>query len=97
MAKKILRNRFRCNRCGTIIESKYCHDFQTCKCGAISCDGGHEYIRLCLEQGLTTEDYQDLCEWEKPVYSDEMQKLIDDVNNSIFTPEEVFGGGSNES
>lgn len=61
--KKILRNRFRCLKCGDIIESKSVHDFQQCRCGSIFTDGGHEYIRLGLTQGLTSDDYEDLCEF----------------------------------
>lgn len=84
--RKILRNRFKCKKCGSIIESKYCHDFVTCKCGAISCDGGHEYIRLCLDRAITTDDYDDLCEYgEECAYSEEARKIFEDVN-----------GGSNE-
>ena len=41
----ILRNMAQCRVCGDIIESKYTHDFKTCSCGAVSVDGGHEYLR----------------------------------------------------
>jgi len=37
------RNRARCRRCGDVIESKSRHDFVTCRCGAISVDGGDCY------------------------------------------------------
>lgn len=38
-------NMAKCTKCGDIIHSKTVHDFQTCKCGAISVDGGHDYCR----------------------------------------------------
>lgn len=41
----ILRNRIRCRRCGDIIESKHAQDFQTCRCGAVSVDGGQDHLR----------------------------------------------------
>ena len=41
----IVKNRARCKKCGTILESRSVHDFKTCSCGAMSVDGGHEYIR----------------------------------------------------
>lgn len=41
----ILANRAECKDCGDIIESKYRHDFVTCSCGAISVDGGKDYLR----------------------------------------------------
>lgn len=41
----IVRNMARCEKCNDTIESKYCHDFVTCKCGAISVDGGKDYLR----------------------------------------------------
>lgn len=40
----MLRNIAKCKKCGTVIESKSVHDFQSCKCGAIFVDGGDEYI-----------------------------------------------------
>ena len=41
----IIRNAIRCNICGDEIASKHRHDFVTCKCGACSVDGGHDYLR----------------------------------------------------
>lgn len=46
--KKILRNVIQCKNCGEIIESKDTHDLVTCKCGRVSVDGGHEYLRRCF-------------------------------------------------
>ena len=40
------RNWARCRKCGVVVESLYRHDFQTCKCGAISVDGGTAYHRM---------------------------------------------------
>lgn len=45
----IIRNAIRCNICGDEIESKHRHDFVTCKCGAYSVDGGHDYLRRCFK------------------------------------------------
>jgi uncharacterized CHY-type Zn-finger protein len=39
------RNRARCKVCGDVVESLSVHDFKSCKCGAMSVDGGNEYIR----------------------------------------------------
>lgn len=41
----IVENKAICNKCGDEIFSKHRHDFVTCSCGAISVDGGQEYIR----------------------------------------------------
>lgn len=40
-----MKNRARCKKCKDIIESKYRHDFVSCKCGAIFIDGGNDYWR----------------------------------------------------
>ena len=54
--KKIIKNAIRCTICGDEIESKHCHDFQTCSCGACSVDGGKEYLRrLYVQEGCFTE------------------------------------------
>lgn len=42
---KVVRNRARCKRCNDIIESKHKYDFVSCRCKAISLDGGTEYQR----------------------------------------------------
>ena len=42
---KIIKNRARCKNCGDIIESYYRNDIKSCRCGAITIDGGHDYIR----------------------------------------------------
>lgn len=36
-----------CAKCLDVITSENRHDFRTCKCGAISIDGGSDYLR-CL-------------------------------------------------
>ena len=41
----IVQNAAVCNQCDDFIVSKHRHDFVTCKCGAISVDGGQEYLR----------------------------------------------------
>lgn len=62
---KILRNAIKCRLCGSIIESKSIHDFQTCKCGSVSVDGGLAYIRRCGN----IEDFDELS-----IFSDEDEK-----------------------
>lgn len=41
----VVTNKCQCRKCGDIIESKSCHSFVSCKCGAIFTDGGTSYIR----------------------------------------------------
>jgi len=38
----------RCKRCRDAIQSKHRHDFVTCKCGAISIDGGGDYTKMSV-------------------------------------------------
>lgn len=53
---RILRNLAECRKCGEVIESKHRHDFVTCKCGAISVDGGRAYLKR------SAKDLDDLIE-----------------------------------
>ena len=41
----IVQNAVNCLSCGDFIVSKHRHDFVTCTCGAVSVDGGQEYLR----------------------------------------------------
>ena len=45
MNKMLLQNQVRCKKCGDEPYSKHRHDFVSCKCGAVSVDGGMDYIR----------------------------------------------------
>ena len=46
---KIISNKAQCLTCDEIIESKYRHDFVTCKCGKLSVDGGLDYLRRAYD------------------------------------------------
>lgn len=59
--QKIKTNKIRCNICGDVIESTYRHDFKFCKCGAVSVDGGKDYLRRCGE----LKDITELSEYEE--------------------------------
>jgi hypothetical protein len=67
MPERILRNAVRCKRCGTIVESTHRHDFKTCPCGAVSVDGGLDYLRRVSSR-------------EMPF--DELSEFEDDVNKT---------------
>lgn len=56
---KIIVNAARCRKCYSVIRSYHRHDFQTCKCGAVSVDGGLDYLRRAGE----IEDWEELSEW----------------------------------
>ena len=60
---KILSNKIQCNKCKDIIESTYRHEFKSCACGAVSVDGGIDYLRRIGNEW----DYTELSEIiEKP-------------------------------
>lgn len=63
----IVQNAVNCLSCGDLIVSKHRHDFVTCTCGAVSVDGGQEYLRrvgdfanaVDLSWSLSDELYRD--------------------------------------
>lgn len=59
MTKKIIRNAARCKKCGDVIESKHRHDFVTCSCGALSVDGGKDYLKRAF---ISADAYEELSE-----------------------------------
>lgn len=46
---KLLLNAVQCLSCKETIVSSHRHDFKTCKCGAVSVDGGLEYTRRAFK------------------------------------------------
>jgi hypothetical protein len=45
------RNRIKCLKCLTIIESKTRHDFKWCPCKSVAVDGGQDYMKRCGNMG----------------------------------------------
>lgn len=68
----IVQNAVICNKCDDFIFSKTRHDFVSCKCGAISVDGGQEYLRRVGDVYAKTED-------GRPVYTDMSWELPDEL------------------
>ena len=85
----LLRNRIRCKRCGDIIESKYTHDFQQCKCGACFVDGGLEYQRI----GGYPDEIENLCEYSKNIVAvvDKGIRLQEVKNLELETFYDIIG------
>ncbi len=50
-----------CTLCKDIIESKFRHDFVTCKCGNLGVDGGLDYFKFSFK---FYGKWKDLCEYE---------------------------------
>jgi hypothetical protein len=42
----LLRSQICCLDCHDVIASLWRHDFNSCKCGAVSIDGGRDYLRV---------------------------------------------------
>lgn len=61
--RRIIKNSVKCNLCGEIIVSKDIHDFKSCKCGAVSVDGGNDYLRRTYRN--SPDDYTELSEYEE--------------------------------
>jgi hypothetical protein len=80
----IIQNAVSCLACGDFIISKHRHDFVTCTCGAVSIDGGQEYLRR-VGDFTNAVDYS----WALP---DELyRQCADVVEEAIDTNRNKFG------
>ncbi len=61
--RRIIKNSVKCNLCGEIIVSEDVHDLKFCKCGAVSVDGGNDYLRRTYKN--SPDDYTELSEYEE--------------------------------
>ncbi|MFB1052258.1 hypothetical protein [Paraliobacillus sp. JSM ZJ581] len=66
--KKVIVNKVRCKKCNDIIESKYIHDMQYCKCKSIYIDGGKEYQRCGWKSGKQDDYIDDYIDFSYSVY-----------------------------
>lgn len=83
---KIITNKAKCKKCGDIIESKYTHNFVTCKCGALSVDGGKDYLRRLGN----IDDFEDMSEVV------EKMKILSFKKLRHFAPRGSSGTGYSE-
>lgn len=58
--QKLKTNKALCLICGDILESKYTHDVETCRCGNLSVDGGKDYTK----RSFKTTKWKELSEYE---------------------------------
>ena len=54
---KIISNKIKCLKCGDVIESKHVHDFVSCTCGAVSVDGGRDYLKRCGSEWIEMSEW----------------------------------------
>lgn len=59
----IISNKAQCEKCEEIIESKYRHDYVTCKCGNLAVDGGKDYIK----RGFKEYKWKELSEFKPDI------------------------------
>lgn len=80
----IVQNAVTCLGCGDFIYSAHRHHFNTCSCGAISVDGGQDYLRRVGDVGACVE-----MSWSIPdeVYRD----CADAAQEAIYTNRNKFG------
>lgn len=81
-------NKAQCTHCRDILVSEFLHDFKTCSCGALSVDGGTDYLR----RGGNKEDYIELSVFQ---YEDMYPKLQEYLSacpveiHAIYDPDGV--------
>ena len=61
--RRIIKNSVKFNLCGEIIVSEEVHDLKFCKCGAVSVDGGNDYLKRTYKN--SPDDYTELSEYEE--------------------------------
>ena len=80
----IVQNAAACLACGDFIVSKHRHDFVTCTCGAVSVDGGQEYLRRVGDFGNAVD-----LSWSLP--DDVYKKCAEAAQNAADTGRNKFG------
>ena len=79
----ILSNQVECKVCGDNPYSASRHDFRTCKCGAISVDGGMGYLRRVGDLDAYTDKSIELPSEVVLAVRAEIQEALDTGRNSL--------------
>lgn len=73
---KIALNSARCKLCDQTLVSKHRHDFNRCKCGNLSVDGGIDYIKRCVRNGWDSIEELSKAAEEEVDGWDEIEKTL---------------------
>jgi len=79
-----IQNEAQCAKCGQIIFSRHRHDFVSCKCRAISVDGGLEYLRY-------VGNLEDVIDRSMYITQEVKDQITDAVTTSKETGRNDFG------
>ncbi len=60
----------KCKDCGDIIYSRSRHDYRTCICGAVSIDGGFDYLKVSFENHPPKVRTMNIRATKKQLYDD---------------------------
>lgn len=81
----IVSNQVECLACGDTPFSMHRHDYQTCKCGTVSVDGGQSYLKRSSKR---KDDYKEI----SIVLSEEdFCRVKDEIEESIDSGRNAFG------
>ena len=80
---KILSNQVECLKCGDKPFSAHQHHFATCKCGAVSVDGGSAYLRRLGEVSNYKELSISVSDRVVELMTDEVTRAIDSGRNPL--------------
>ena len=90
----LTRNAIKCLQCYTVLESKYQHDYQSCKCSNQAfVDGGLSYQRLGAYNLDLIEDLSEYATYDKIEFEAKQKecKLAQDVRDQELLIK-LFGG-----
>ena len=80
----IIENTVACMSCGDKIFSRHRHDFVTCTCGAVSVDGGQEYLRR-------VGDFTNAMDLSWSLPDDVYKECAEAAQNALDTGRNKFG------
>ena len=90
----LTRNAIKCLQCNTVLESKYQHDYQSCKCSNQAfVDGGLSYQRLGAYNLDLIEDLSEYITYDKVEYETKLKewKTSQDIRDQELLIK-LFGG-----
>ena len=80
------RNQWLCLKCNYVVASIHRHDYNTCKCGNLSVDGGTDYIKITGD----LNNIQDMCEYVEAWGDGDKIRCIDDSEQNTLKLNEVY-------
>lgn len=78
-----INNKIKCLKCNDIIQSKFTHDYNTCRCKSVAVDGGMNYLKRC------GSDWIDVSDKREATINEKIDFIINNIAEFLYIYKDI--------